>query len=169
MATETISYASKGTLTITLASLATNSTFVGGQESTQVDNSSNLYSDATVEGFISVGTTPTAGEIQIWVYGSFHTSVATTNIDTLDGADSAETFTSIGVRDGAVKFGARLIVDSTTSNVKYAIAPFSVAELFGGSMPKFWGVWVTHNTVAALNSTGGNHEISYTGIKYDIA
>lgn len=169
MATVTISYGSKTALTITLTSLATSSSFVAGRESTEVDNSTNKFVDAIVEGFITVGTTPTANtQIQVWVYGSFHTSVATANIDVLDGLDSDETLTNTGVRNSALRLGAVLENSAATSNVKINIAPFSVAQLFGGNMPKFWGVWVTHNTGVALNATGSNHEIAFTGIKYDV-
>lgn len=172
MATITPSYASKATITCGVHStpLASSATFVIGRESTEIDNSTNKYDDALVEGKVTVGTTPTANtEIQIWVYASFHTAMATNLVDVLDGVDSDETITSAGVRGSAMQLGSRLDVDTATSNRTYWIAPFSVAELFGGVMPKFWGLFVTHNTGVALHSTAGNHEFSFTGIKYDIA
>jgi hypothetical protein len=52
--------------------------------------------------------------------------------------------------------------------VAYPIAPFSVAALFG-RMPRFWGLFISHNTGAALNSTAGNHVLQYVGIKFDSA
>ena len=170
MATITPIYFAKQTITIGLAStpLASSATFVIGRESSQIDNTTDKYDDAIVEGKVAVGTTPTANtEIQVWVYASFHTSVATANIDVLDGTDSDETMVSAGVRGSALKLGARLDVDTNTTGRVYNVAPFSVAELFGGVMPKFWGLFVTHNTGVALNSTAGNHEFSFTGIKYE--
>ena len=172
MATITPSYSAKTTITcdVHTTPLASSSTFVIGRESTEIDNSSNKYDDAIVEGKVTVGTTPTANtEIQIWVYASFHTAMATNAIDVLDGTNSDETFSSAGVRAGALKLGAVLDVDSATSNRTYWISPFSVAQLFGGHMPRYWGLFVTHNTVSALNSTGSNHEFSFTGVKYDVA
>lgn len=170
MATLTPSYAAKATITCGVASLASSTTFVAGRESTEIDNTTNKYVDAVVEGKVTVGTTPTTGtEIQIWVYSSFHTAMATNLVDTLDGVDSAETLSSAGVRASALRLGAVLYVDSATSDRTYWISPFSVAQLYGGQMPKFWGLFVAHSSVAALNATAGNHEFSFTGIKYDVA
>lgn len=169
MATVTPSYASAAALTITLASLATSSTFLAGRESNEVDNSSNKYDDAIVQGKITVGTTPTAvTQIQIWVYASFDDAPSTTNIDVFDGVDSAETVTNAGVRNSCLAFGALLDCSAATSDVALPIRPFSIAQLFGGVMPKYWGVFVSHNTGVNLNATGGNHVIEYVGIKYDI-
>lgn len=169
MTTQAISYGASTAITISLASVATSATFVAGQESNQVDNSSNLYDDALVRGKITVGTTPTVNtQILVYVWGS-DVDITGHALDVLDGADSVETLTSAGIRNGLLKLAASLDVDATTSNRVYEIGAFSVATLFGGIMPKFWGIFVTHNTGVNLNSTGGNHEMTYTGIKYTFA
>lgn len=171
MATITPSYAAKATITCAVHTtpLASSSSFAIGRESTEIDNSTNKYDDAMVEGKVTVGTTPTANtEIQIWIYASFHTAMATNAVDVLDGTDSDETISSAGVRGSALRLGASIDVDSATSNRTYWFVPFSVAQLFGGHMPKFWGIFVTHNTAVALNSTGSNHEFSFTGVMYDV-
>lgn len=168
MATTTISYTTATTITCSVASVASSSTWVAGQESNEIDNTSNKYDDALVQGKITVGTTPTASTlILVYVWGS-DTSAATTNLDTIDGVDSTETLTSAGVRDGFLKLAASINVDATTSNRSYWFGPFSVADLFG-QVPRFWGLFVTHNTGANLNSTAGNHSFTYTGIKFDTA
>jgi len=168
MATATINYTGPTTITLSSASLGTSSTFVAGQESTEVDNTTNKYIDALLEGFETVGTTPTVDtEIRVYVWGS-HTSLGTTARDVLDGTDSAETITSEGVRDGFMKRVATMRVDSTTTDRKYQYGPISVRDIFG-EVPQYWGVFVTHNTGVNLNSTPGNHEHKYTGIKYDSA
>ena len=170
MATITPSYASVAALTISPASLATSATFIAGRESNEVDNSSNKYDDVLVQGKVTVGTTPTINtQIQIWVYASFDDAPSSTNIDVIDGADSAEDFVTVGRRNSAQKLGAVIEVTATTSDVAHFLAPFSVAQLFGGVMPKFWGVFLAHNTGVNLNSTGGNHVLEYVGIKYDVA
>lgn len=162
----TLSYSAATTITCSVASLATSSTFVAGQESSQIDNTSNVFQDAHVQGVVTVGTTPTADTaILVYVWGS-DTSLGTTARDVLDGTDSAETLTSAGVRDSFLRLGASIVVDATTSDRAYPFGPFSVADLFGGNMPKFWGLFVTHNTAVNLNSTAGNHAFSYVGIKY---
>jgi hypothetical protein len=150
-----------------LSSLATSATFVAGRESTEIDNTTNKYVDALVQGKVKVGTTPTANtSISIYVWGA-DTSLATTAIDTLDGADSAETLTNTGVLFSALKLGAVISVIATTSDVTYNVAPFSVAQLFGGVMPKFWGLFVSHNTGVNLNAANDDL-FSFNGIKYDV-
>lgn len=170
MPTMSTLYGTKTTITVGLAAtpLASSSAFLGGRESTEVDNSTNEFVDAMVQGKVTVGTTPTANtSINVYVWGS-DTSAASAAIDTLDGADSDETLTNSGILN-ALNLGASIAVPAATSNVTYAVQPFSVAQLFGGVLPKFWGLFIAHNTGVALNSTGGNHEFTYTGIKYDVA
>lgn len=170
MATVTPSYSSKTALTITLASLAADATQVAGRESNQVDNTTNKYSTALLEGFVTVGTTPTINKtVLVYVWGAGE-SLATTAKDSLDGTDSDETIATAGVRDGFLKLAATLIVDSTTSNRRYDFGEVDVAAVLGVAvLPPFWGVFVTQNTGVSLNATGGNHAISFVGIKYDVA
>lgn len=155
-------------LTISLASLASGSqgVYTSGQESTAVDNTTNLDLDHLLSGMITLGTSPTANRaVNIYVYANISSSSGTpTYPDVLDGTDSAETFTSANVLNAAVKFAATITSDST-SNRAYYFGPISVASLFGGVLPKFWGVYVAHDTAVALNSTAGNHKISYERIQ----
>lgn len=168
MSVTQLQYSSNTTITCSVASLASSSTFVAGRGSTQVDNTSNLYVDALVQGVVTVGTTPTINtSINVFVYGS-NTSLATTNIDTITGTDGAVTLTNTGNLYSSLALGASVLVLATTSDIDYYISPFSVAQLFGGVMPKYWGLYVTHNTGVALNATAGNHSFSFNGIKYDI-
>lgn len=170
MATGKLLYASPATITISLASLATSATFVAGVESTQIDNTSNLYIDAIVQGKVTVGTTPTANTlITVYVWGS-DTSLGTTALDVLDGTDSAETITSVGVLQSMFAIGGQGIVDATTSDRPYFIRNFSVARALNLMfLPRYWGLFVAHNTAVNLNSTGSNHVFSYTGVQYTIA
>lgn len=169
MATTTWNYASTATITMNLANLAPSSTFVAGRESSEIDNTTNKYIDALVQGSVSVGTTPTANTtIAVYVWGS-DTSLATTAIDVLDGTDSAETLTNAGVLN-ALKLGAAIAVPAATSDVAYPVLPFSVAQLFGGVMPKYWGLYVAHNTGVNLRNTVVNtNSFKFVGIKADIA
>lgn len=169
MATATVNYSSNTTITMDLANLGTSSTFLAGRESSQIDNTSNKYMDCTVSGVVSVGTTPTANTvIAVYVYGA-DTSLATTALDTLDGTDSAETLTNTGILN-ALRLGATIAVPANTSDVQYIVLPFSVASLFGGVMPKFWGLFVSHNTGVALRNNAVNtNSFDFVGIKYDVA
>jgi len=169
MAVQSITYGTKTTLTISLASIATSSGFTAGAESNQIDNSSTLFDDIIIQGLVTVGTTPTtATNILVYVWGS-DTSLGTTALDVLDGTDSAETITSAGVRNGMLSLAAVLDVDSNTSNRGYYVKAFGVAQFFGGVLPKFCGIFVAHNTAVNLNATGGNHVFTYTGITYTVA
>ena len=168
MATQTINYAADAQLTITLASLATSPMFVIGAESSVVDNTTNKYVDALLSGKITVGTTITINT-QILVYIFTPINDTPTYPDVMNGTASTVTLTSAGVGRGFLHLIATLDVDSTTNDRTYPFGQRSVAQLFGGVLPPRWSVFVTHNTGNNLNATGSNHEISYQGIKYDVA
>jgi hypothetical protein len=168
MATMTPSYASRVAIAMDLANLASSSTLVAGRESSQIDNTSNKYLDAFVSGTISVGTTPTAGAIVVYVWGS-DVSLATTAIDVLDGTDSAETLTNTGVLN-RLKPLATINVLATTSDIAYPVIAESVASALGlPALPPFWGLFTAHATVAALRNTAVNtNSLGFVGIKYDV-
>lgn len=155
-------YAASSAVTITLASLATSSTWLAGRQSDVVDNTTNKYLDYLVAGKITVGTTPTSGtEIRVYVVALTEDS---TMPDTITAAgDAAKTLTSAGVRDGCARLaGPPMQVDATTSDRTYWFGPVSVASLFGGVCPKKFVVFVAHNSAVNLNSTGGNHAVYVT-------
>ena len=66
--------------------------------------------------------------------------------------------------NAAVRLVASMVVDAT-SNRSYYFGPVSIANLFGGTLPKFWGVYVAHDTAVALNATAGNHKLSYERVQ----
>ena len=159
-------YGASSAITISLASLASSSSFVAGHESDVVTNTSNRYDDALLAGKIRVGTTPTINtQILVYVWGVLNDTP--TYPDVFDGTDSDETLTSVGVGRGFLKLSAVLDVDATTSDRDYPFGPVSVAQLFGGHLPTHWGLFVTHNTGVNLNSTSGNHVIKYTPVQYE--
>lgn len=167
MADVKIAYGSSSAFTFTLASLASSSTRVAGQESTAVDNTTNKYIDYLVDGKVTTGTTPTdARQIDLWVYASYNDTPLYP--DVLDGTDSAETLTSEGVRNGALIL-AGTVQTNNTSDRTYWFAPFSIAALFGGQMPKYFGLFLAHDTGVNLNSTGSNHAFYYTPVYQTVA
>lgn len=168
MATMTINYSSNTTITMDLDGLASSASWVAGRESSEIDNTTNKYIDAIVQGKVKVGTTPTANtSINIYVWGA-DTSLATTAIDVLDGTDSAETLTNTGVLYSALTLAHSISVIATTSDIVYNVHPFSIAQLFG-QMPKYWGLFVSHNCGAALHATDNTNMFSYNGTKFDSA
>lgn len=152
MTTFNIAYRASANLTFTsLASLASSSTLTAGAESTAYDNSSNLDRDYRFAGEIKVGTTPTANtQIEIWVVPEIRDGVWP---DVFDGTDSAETVTNREVLKAVGRLAAVIDVVATTSNVVYPFTTDSMCQLFGFP-PRKCVVFVVHNTVAALNSSG---------------
>lgn len=156
-------YVASSSITCTLASLATSSTLVAGRESAAVTNASNLYLDDLVAFKITVGTTPTANTaIECHAIGAMNDTP--TWPDVFAGADAARTVTNVQVKAGYVIPVANFVVVATTSNVAYSSAPVGIRRFFGDLLPVQYSFFVTHSTVAALNSTGGNHVISHTPV-----
>jgi hypothetical protein len=153
MATLAASYASSATITITLASLASGS----ARASTVVNNSSNLYVDALVGLKVKANAagTSSSGQVNVYLYAS--ADAGTNYSDGASGSDAAHTLNK----------NARLVhVMALDANAETAKAEgISVAQAFG-YMPEKWGVIIENQSGAALDSTGGNHEVHYTGVKF---
>ena len=152
-------------LTLTLASLATDTNKLVGRASTAVVNTTNLDLDHLVSGRITTGTSPTVSKtIEVWAYAPIQVASGTpTYPDSITGTDAAKTMTSANVKSAALRLIAVITVDAN-SDRSYAIPPTSIAQLFGG-MPPWWGVFVVHDTGVNLNSTAGNHFITYHRIQ----
>lgn len=159
MANQTTNYGTRTALTITLASLG-NAAY---RESTEVDNSSTKAVDGILHGKITTGTSPTVNtSITVYVAGSDGT---TARLGNMTGTDS--TITPAGEQ---TQFEiARIITCDATSNHTYEFFVGSIAALFGGVMPKKFSVIVLNSSGVALNATGGNHDIEYTPITFDVA
>jgi hypothetical protein len=107
--------------------------------------------------------------INIYVWGNESALSSTAKLDVLEGADATRTLNNIGIRD-ALRLGATINVPVTTNNQAYVVLPFSVAQLFGGVMPKYWGLFVTQNTGANLRDDAVNtNSFEFVGVKYDNA
>jgi hypothetical protein len=159
----TITYADNVTMTLDVSSLADSSTWTAGRESTAVDNTSNMYVDAIVDnpdGLVANANT-IGQEIRIYCWGQ-NDSAATKNISTLAGTDAARTITVEALQ--ALRLAAA-IPALATGSLTYYFQPFSVAALFGGIMPKFWGLFVTHSMVSDFGATQAS-KFRYSGIKY---
>jgi hypothetical protein len=149
-----------------ISSLAHDDTFLAGLESTEIDNTANNYVDVLVDvkGITGGATTPAVGDrILLYVWGS-DVSLGTTPIGVLDGTASAETLAHAQARNALRLAGSAEVTVATASLVWY-IQPFSVASLFGGKMPKFWGMFLTHNLGGTLAASQSGL-FRYTGIKY---
>lgn len=164
MTTASIAYGTATAMTILLTGLASSSTLLAGRESTAVDNSSTLAIDYIVGGKVTTsGTgTPLAGQIEIWAYGSYD---GTTYSGGATGSDAGLTFAA----EKPLLALLQVIPTDTTAAHVYEWGPKSIAQAFGGVVPKKWGIFIVHNTSAALNATVTNHEVKYTAINYTSA
>jgi len=163
MTTASPAYQSNVTHTITLASLASDTNLLAGREGTAIDNAGTDDAiDAMVGGKVTTGTSPTAArQIEIWLSGSYD---GTSYAGAATGSDANLTL----VEKTLLKL-LTIIPTGSTSNVTHTWGPFSVAQAFGGTMPRKWSVFVVHNTGVNLNSTGGNHEVKHAPVKYESA
>jgi hypothetical protein len=160
MADIKIKYASAAALTITLASLASDANLLVGRESAAVDNGTNLYDDVLIGGKIKLGTSPTADRlIQVHAYATWD---GTTYTASATGADAGLTLIA---STKALLVPLAIIPTVGTTGQTYAFGPVSLVQAIG-QMPAKWGVWIVHSTGAALDSTGGNHEVKYTGVHF---
>jgi hypothetical protein len=160
-------YGSSSAQTITLIGLATSAGLVAGRASNAFNNTSILYQDCIVSGFICVGTPVTVNTvIEVWLIPALNDSP--TWPDTFGGTDANVTVSSRGMLFGYGKLLSSIQVDTTTANVKYAFEG-SARAVFGGSLPKQFQIWVVHNTGSNLNGTGANQEIDITGVYLTVA
>lgn len=142
------------TFTCTLASLANNS----ARQSTEIDNSSNLFVDALVMLKVKSGASGTSasGYVAVWAYASV--DGGTTRTENAGISDAAITLVSptnlrlLGV--------INVVANATT----YYGGPFSVASAFGGVIPQYWGIVIENKTGGTLDSTEGSHAKLWQGV-----
>ena len=150
------SYTAASDATITLASLASDTSLLTGRESTAIDNTADLYTDFLASGKVTTGTSPTTARlIEVWAVGSWD---GTNWPDVFDGTESAETITSADIKASVCRFVAAMATANTTDRT-YHFGPVSLAAAFGGVLPPKVVLFVTHSTGVNLNSTAGNHQI----------
>lgn len=151
--------------THTLASLATSSTLVAGQESDAIDNSTTKYTDIEILQKVTTGTSPTVSKtIELWIIPEVNGQYP----DVFDGSDSAETVTTRDILRACGRLAASVLT-TATSNVTYWLECPSVAELFGGHVPDKFVLFIVHDTAVNLNSTGGNHAAYVRGFYETVA
>jgi hypothetical protein len=161
MADILLAYPAATDATITLASLASDANLLAGAESSAISNLTNKYLDYLISGKIRTGTSPTtARSIQVWAVASWD---GTNWPDVFDGTASAPTITSANHKNAICRLVAEMATDATNDR-DYHFSAVSIRDLFGGTCPPAFVLFVTHNTVAALSSTAGNHKIRIQGV-----
>ena len=138
------------TLTITLASLGNNS----GRQSSQIDNTTDLFLDVLIMMAIKTGASgvTSSGIIEVRAFASV--DGGTTRTDSAGSTDAAITVVN------APLLG---VIQATANATTYKAGPWSLAQAFGGIVPHRWGIIVVNRTGGALDSTEGNHTKVYHG------
>jgi hypothetical protein len=152
-----ITYSATNTaMTITLANLS-NSAY---RSSSYVDNSSNVYIDAMVRVKVGIGTT-TSSDQAVYVYG--YGSEDGVLFDSLSSGTDATIITS-GSNINLLKVISCKDNPFTSTDLTCHIG--SMAQGFGGNLPKYWGVVIGNFSGGSLVNTSANHAVTYTGIYY---
>ena len=153
-------YGSKTTLTAAVASLASDTNLLAGIESSIIDNTTDGFDDFLISGKITTGTSPTASrQIEVWAIAWDGSGWP----DVFDGTTSAETITSSDIKN-AICRPVVIMGTNSTSDRTYHFIACSLRNVFDGGLPSRVVLFVVHNTGANLNSTAGNHELSYQGV-----
>lgn len=144
-------------LTITLNSLASSAT--AGRESTAVDNSSNLYVDALVTVIVDLAAGAPANDQAVFIY-AYSSEDGTNYTDNATGTDAAIT---LRVPTNLKLIG---IINTPVDGAVYTQV-MSVAQAFGGVLPRKWGI-VVRNYSGQAFASGGN-SASYSGVYANVA
>jgi hypothetical protein len=154
-----IQYGTQGqAISISLANLATGS----ARQSAEIDNTSNLFTDALIFLRIKSGASgvSTTGYVNIWAF-------ATAN----DGTNRSE---NAGSGDAAITLVSPTnlkflgLMNMVNVGTFYTVGPLSVASVFGGILPAKWGIVVQNQSGGAFDGTEGNHLKVYQGIMHQI-
>lgn len=142
MATVTLNITNTQSVTITLASLANGSSAV----SSAIDNSTNKFMSANIRVKVKTNAAGTAAT------GSCSVFLVRSTDGGTDYDDNTSTF-----------LGALPTIANATTYTR----TFSTELL--GALGSHWKVALVNNSGAALDSTGGNHEMEFAGVKFDVA
>jgi len=133
-------------MTITLASLADDA----ARQSTEVDNTTNLFFSATIAVKVKTDTPSSPTGIHVYLFGN----VNDLRDDGCGASDAAATVVN------AVKLGTIAAAEAATTYIR----TFDTAAAWPGGLPAKWGIIVLNETGHTLDSTGGNHSVYYQGI-----
>jgi hypothetical protein len=156
-------YGAAKTLTMTLASLASDANLLAGRECTAANQNTDQAVDAMVGGRFQLGTSPTtAKQVEVWAIGSYDGVVMTAGATGVDA-----NFAPVATSKPLMKL-LQIIPTDAVSNHVYPWGPLSVAQAFGGTLPLLWSIFIVHNTGVAF-AASGTFEVKYTPVKYQSA
>lgn len=170
MATTNIKYATAASLTMSSWSTDLLDTEFAGTNIVDNTGTTELFVDVLVGGSIQVHATtgPAAGKtFNIYVYGQYSDTATDIGgaIGALFGAtEDAEQTSGTDIEE--LNLVLLKVVATEAVNKTYHWGPVSIANAFGGTMPKKWGLIGYNNTGGAL---GGLATAEYIGVEYETA
>jgi hypothetical protein len=161
------SYVASSALTITsFNSLASDGSLLAGASSAVVDNGATGGPLALlITAQIKNGTTPTtAKEVDLYAWAKLDDSTYPDNITGSDATVSASSseVTSAGVFKPLVSWPSSTTTGSTYPTGWHTLGGVELGAAYGGFLPRYWGVWIVHNTVAAFAASG--HVVTEKGL-----
>ncbi len=134
------------------------------------DNTSTLYVDVQIGGFVDfTGTSAVAGDsVDLYIAGNYDTATAT---DMTGGIDALFDASTIEVADtGFIRANLPLIHSiqlhgTPTTVIGYNWGPFYVSQFFGGHMPQKFFLLCHANTASSLAGTNAAN-VNTVGITY---
>jgi len=157
LTTDNIAYGSTTAVTCTITSLASSAT--AGRGSAVIDNSTTLYDDALLTVSVKTSATTLANDkaVYVYVYGSEDGTTYNASSAEAVGTNAAVTL------DSPTNLKGPLTISCPAVSVTYR-GVWSVAQLFGGVMPRKWGIVVQNYTGQTLDASIGS--ASFTGITF---
>jgi hypothetical protein len=156
MAVTKITYASDEAINVDLW----DSTLASQESATSsiFDNTSNLYVDVLVGGFVDfTGTSAVAGDsVDIYVVGNYQTATATDmtgGIDALFDASTEEVADTAFIRSNLPLIHSIQLHGTPTTAIGYHWGPIGIAQFFGGVMPQKFMLLCHANTASSLAGT----------------
>lgn len=137
------------TLTVTnLQSLASSAT--AGWQSVEIDNTSNLYLNSTVQAVLTTANTAPDNSKGMYVFAGsgIETGKLSNNLSGSEG-----TWTSVDVTANPINPRQLGFMPYNTAQETVESSAMMLAPIFGGTHPMFWAVAIINHSAAAL-STG---------------
>ncbi len=157
LTTDNIAYGSTTAITCTITSLTSSAT--AGRGAAVIDNSTTLYDDALLTVIVKTSATTLANDkaIYVYVYGSEDGTTYNSSSAEAVGTNAAVTL------DAPTNLKGPFTISCPAVSVTYR-GVWSVAQMFGGVMPRKWGIVVQNYTGQTLDASIGS--ASFTGITF---
>lgn len=158
-----VKYAASASYGITIASLASDTNLLVGQEGPLIDNSVLGYDDYIVGGFVQVasaGALTANRSIELWAVAPISDSLWPSPFA---GSNAGRTIALQANKNNICYLVWSALTTSTNSSV-YRFSGRSIRQVFRGALPEKFTLFLTQNTGQSLDSTAGNHAIHIKGV-----